>query len=157
MEGAVQLCSALQYQQHLRHLDISFNSLGSEGGLALGSALLDNHVSTSSSDPPCDPLTLTQVIEELLISNNSIDSVACFAICVGIREGKSVRFLNIDGNPIGKAGARILMRLPADCGSRVTFTARNCDITMKQAASWFDSTSVYLFFISFPPHLCLPR
>jgi hypothetical protein len=45
MEGAVQLCNSLQYQQHLRHLDISFNSLGSEGGLALGTALLDNHVS----------------------------------------------------------------------------------------------------------------
>jgi hypothetical protein len=82
----------------------------------------------------------SQVLEELLISNNSIDSMACFAICVGIREGRSVRYLNIDGNPIGDAGARVLMRLPASCGSRLTFTARNCDLSMKQSGSWFDST-----------------
>lgn len=44
MEGAIQFCSSLQYQKHLRHLDISFNSLGREGGIVLGNALLDNHV-----------------------------------------------------------------------------------------------------------------
>lgn len=84
--------------------------------------------------------------------------MACFAICVGIREGKSVRYLNIDGNPIGEAGARILMRLPTSCGSRVTFTARNCDLSMKQNGSWFNSTGSHpsahsLVLIPFPPLL----
>ena len=85
------------------------------------------------------------MLEELLIANNSIDGSACFAICVGIREGKSVKYLNIDGNPIGIAGARILMSLPATCGARVTFSARNCDLTMRQSACWFDTTGFFSF------------
>lgn len=44
MEGAIQFCGSLQYQKHLRYLDISYNSLGREGGVVLGNALLDNQV-----------------------------------------------------------------------------------------------------------------
>lgn len=49
MEGAIQFCSSLQYQKHLRYLDISYNSLGREGGITLGNALLDNQVSQINS------------------------------------------------------------------------------------------------------------
>jgi hypothetical protein len=80
-------------------------------------------------------------MEELLISNNSIDGAACFAICVGVREGKSIRYLNIDGNPIGEAGARILMSLPVSCGAGIVISARNCDLTMRQPSCWFDITN----------------
>ena len=44
MEGAMELCRALQYQRFLKHLDISFNSLGRDSAVTLGNALLDNEV-----------------------------------------------------------------------------------------------------------------
>ena len=44
MGGAVDLCSSISMHKTLRHLDLSYNAIGREGGLALGSALLENKV-----------------------------------------------------------------------------------------------------------------
>jgi hypothetical protein len=83
------------------------------------------------------------VLEELIIANNNLDAIACFAICVGVREGRSIRYLNIDGNPIGEPGGRILMTLPVSCGSRVQFSAKNCDVTVRQESCWFNKSGMY--------------
>ena len=44
MEGALELCNSIAISNTLTHLDISFNAIGREGGIALGTALLDNKV-----------------------------------------------------------------------------------------------------------------
>jgi hypothetical protein len=44
MAGAVDLCNSVRYHNTLRHLDLSYNSIGRDGSVALGNALLDNKV-----------------------------------------------------------------------------------------------------------------
>lgn len=49
LDGAVDLCSSLSENATLTYLDLSFNSLSSNGGIALGNALQDNvHLVTIS-------------------------------------------------------------------------------------------------------------
>jgi len=92
LDGAVDLCSSLITNTTLTHLDLSFNSLGSLGGLALGDALQEN-----------------KVLKTLNVANNSIDSVACLTICAGVLESESLINIVFDGNPIGEQGAKALM------------------------------------------------
>lgn len=42
------------------------------------------------------------MIKEINIAQNGIDAVGCFALCVGVRENRSLHFLNLDGNPVGE-------------------------------------------------------
>ena len=114
MNSANDLCDSLCHNKTLTYLDISYNSIGSEGACTLGRALLTNNK-----------------LMELHIQNNLIDPVGCFTICVGARETSALRFLNLDGNPVGEAGARALMTIPLVCGARLTFSAKECDFQTK--------------------------
>jgi len=116
MQSAVDQCDSLCYNKTLTYLDLSYNSIGTEGGTTLGRALLTN---TS--------------LKELHLKNNMIDPVACFTICVGAREATSLAVLNIDGNPVGEAGGRSLMTLPLICGTRLIFSANECDFQLKSS------------------------
>ncbi|KAJ1421524.1 hypothetical protein B484DRAFT_305777, partial [Ochromonadaceae sp. CCMP2298] len=69
LEGAADLCQSLSINRTLTYLDLSFNSLGSMGGIALGDALQEN-----------------SVLKTLSVANNGIDSVACLTICAGVLE-----------------------------------------------------------------------
>jgi Ca2+-binding EF-hand superfamily protein len=124
MEGAVDLSNSLRGLKNLIHLDISFNSFASDAGGVLGNALLDN-----------------DVLEELIVSSNNLEGTAIFAICVGARENKSLTYLNIDGNPIGEAGARILMTLPVTRGNSLKFSARDCDVKIKHTKCAYNSNA----------------
>ena len=42
LDSAMSLCGALHVNHSLIHLDLSYNSLGHDGGLALGDAIIDN-------------------------------------------------------------------------------------------------------------------
>jgi Ran GTPase-activating protein (RanGAP) involved in mRNA processing and transport len=106
LDGAIEFASSLSHNKFLRYLDISYNSLGIAGGEMLGMALLSNHC-----------------LRTLLISNNNINSTACFTICVGIEENYSLEYVNMDSNPIGVMGAKILMQIPVTSGSRVRVSA----------------------------------
>jgi Ran GTPase-activating protein (RanGAP) involved in mRNA processing and transport len=114
LDGAVALSSSLQHNSHVTYLDISYNSIGEAGGEALGAALLTNHT-----------------LHTLLIQNNNLTSSACFSICVGIEENFSLREVNLDGNPIGEFGAKILTQLPIVCGERVKVSAARCNLSLK--------------------------
>ena len=124
MEGAVDIGNSLRGLKNLIHLDISFNSFAAEAGGVLGNALLDN-----------------TVLQELIVSSNNLEGSAAFAICVGARESKNLRYLNLDGNPIGEAGARILMTLPVSRGTDLRFSARDCDVTIKYPKCSYDRTA----------------
>jgi len=92
LDSAIQLCQSLSVNSTLTYLDLSFNALGCEGGIALGSSLQDN-----------------KTLRSLLVANNGIDSMACLTICAGILQNEALHMINIDGNPIGDEGARALM------------------------------------------------
>lgn len=114
MDSAVDLCDSLSFNSTLTYLDVSYNTIGTDGGNTLGRALLTN-----------------KCLKKLIIKNNMIDPVACFTICVGARETSSLKYLDLDGNPIGEAGARALMTIPLICGGRLDFSAKGCDLTLK--------------------------
>ena len=77
---------------------------------------------------------MNQSLRELNIANNGIDSLGCFTICVGARENSTLHRINLDGNPIGELGGRLLMKLAASDGHRLNFSAKNCDLTVKNKA-----------------------
>jgi hypothetical protein len=121
LDSAVQFAQALAVNESLTYLDVSFNAFGNDAGCAMGDALLDN-----------------KTIRTLLISNNGIDSKACFTICIGIQENLGLTKCNMDGNPIGEAGAKALMVLPSVVGTRVNVSANNCNTSIRDPTFWFD-------------------
>lgn len=92
LDGAVNFANSITHNQSLTYLDLSYNALSSRGGIALGEAL-----------------SLNRTLQTLYISNNSIDSVACLPLCVGILENTALEYVCFDGNPIGEGGSRALM------------------------------------------------
>ena len=69
LSSAVDLGNSLSINQTLLYLDLSCNSLGRDGGEAIGEAVLNN-----------------KTLRTLILSNNGIESKACFTICMGIIE-----------------------------------------------------------------------
>ena len=63
--GAMDLCDSLKMTSSLMYLDLSYNSLGMDGGTVLGAALIEN-----------------KTLKELYIASNNIGPEACFTICV---------------------------------------------------------------------------
>lgn len=76
----------------MTYLDISYNSFGHDGGLALGDAIMDN-----------------RSLKTLNVANNGIDATACFTICVGVIENLALSKLSLNGNPIGEKSILILL------------------------------------------------
>lgn len=107
MDGACSLAESLAMNHHLIFLDLSYNSLGQQAGELIGKSLLSNHS-----------------LKTLLLSNNGIPSSACCTICVGIERNRIIEHVNLDGNPIGEEGAKLLMQLPYSCGKRVKLSAQ---------------------------------
>eukprot|EP01041_Mallomonas_annulata_P004471 gene4471-8905_t len=121
MEGAQELCGSLSHCHYLTHLDMAFNALSSDGGLQLGCALHDN-----------------QGLKELIISNNGIGPAACVAICVGIRECPSLKYVCMDGNLIGEQGTRSLVSIPLQRTDNIIISTKGCNLEMKEDKCWFD-------------------
>ena len=109
-------------------LDISYNALSHDGGIALGHALLYN-----------------TKLKKLSMCNNNIDARASFTICAAIQENTTIRVVHLDGNPIGKCGASALMRVAVTVGGRTTITADRCNITMKDAKAWYSFLHIVAF------------
>jgi Ca2+-binding EF-hand superfamily protein len=124
LDGACALASSLAYNQYITYLDLSYNGLGRQAGELLGNALLTN-----------------QTLETLLLMNNNLNFSACFTLCVAVEEHHSLKRLQLDGNPIGEGGGRILMTIPSTVGGRVKVSANGCNILIKDQESKFDLTS----------------
>ena len=102
-------------------LDLSYNTLGHDGGVALGRSL---EINTG--------------LKTLLVTNNSLDAAACVTICAGVIENHCIKNVFIDGNPIGAQGARALMLVPMVVGSRVRVSASRCNISIIDPSCPFD-------------------
>ena len=74
LQSATALASSLAINATVVYLDLSSNSLGRDGGEALGAALFHN-----------------KVLKTLLLSNNGIESRACFTLCMGIIENTALK------------------------------------------------------------------
>lgn len=114
LDSAVSLTSSLGSNLYLRYLDLSYNSLGERGGEYLGKSLLTNNT-----------------LQTLLVNHNNLTSAACFTICVGIEENYTLKRVNLDGNPIGEAGAKSLTQIPVTVGGRVKVSASGCNLEVK--------------------------
>ena len=104
LDGGIALADCLSTNNHIVCLDLSYNTLGRDGGEQLGHALLNNNT-----------------IKTLLLANNGINFTACFAICVAIEENFSLKQVKMDGNPIGEGGGRILMQIPFSVGKHYLY------------------------------------
>lgn len=141
LESAKLLCSSIRYARHLLHLNLSYNAIGRAASTILGSALIQN-----------------STLEELILSNNSIDAVGCFTLVVGVRESPSLKFIDLDGNPIGQQGGRMLIKLAKCHGTKVTFSANNCDVTVKSSEVVFkidEPSGSYELDLSNPYHCAI--
>ena len=49
-----------------------------------------------------DAILTNQTLKTLILSNNGIESRACFTLCMGIIENSSIKKVCLDGNPVGK-------------------------------------------------------
>ena len=72
-------------------------------------------------------------LRTLIVSNNGIESRACFTICVGVLEHPSLRHVAMDGNPVGIDGAKALMLVPLLAGERVEVTSKGCNVQITSA------------------------
>lgn len=113
MDGAIDLCDSIRSTTTLIHLNLSYNAIGRQASTVLGSSLLEN-----------------SHLEELILSNNSIDAIGCFTIVVGAREHPALKFIDLDGNPVGEQGGRMLMKLAKYHGYRIRFSAFRCDFSI---------------------------
>ena len=111
LDSANQLCDAMRVNRTLTYLDLSYNALGTEGGLRLGSSLLENKTLKvlQSKTLNFESQQTCCCSQSLLVAHNSLDSIACTTICAGVLENEGLVKLVLDGNPIGEEGAKTLM------------------------------------------------
>ena len=81
---------------------------------------------------------MRKALKELLIANNGIGPAACVCICVGLRECRSLKYLNLDGNVLGEFGARALVALPLSRSDHVVVSYKRCDVVLKEETCWFN-------------------
>lgn len=98
-------------------LDLGYNSINREGGETLGKILLTNNT-----------------IKRLNLVRNNLTSSAIFTLCVGIEENSSLTYVNLDENPVGVGGSKVLMPLAASVGHRVDIRANRCNFTIRENA-----------------------
>jgi hypothetical protein len=120
LHSGVDLARSIAKTTTLTYLDLSYNALGQEGGKALGDSLLDN-----------------KSLQKLLLDNNNIDGIGCFVICTAVQENHGLRYLSLCGNPVGEAGAKALIMVPATVGSRIELVATGCNFDIRNPDFWF--------------------
>ena len=122
--SAKSLGESLAMNCMLLHLDLSFNAFGDEGGLAIGGALFTN-----------------KTLRTLILSNNNIQGRAAFTIAVGCRENSSLEVLDLRSNPIGQAGGRAFLSVPAMRGDRLQLQLECCNMSIVDSAFEYDRTT----------------
>lgn len=78
-------------------------------------------------------LIANKSMKSINLANNGIDAVGAFTILVGSRENPTLSSLNLDGNPVGEEGGRMLVKVAASDGHRLDISAANCDFTISTA------------------------
>jgi ribosomal protein L12E/L44/L45/RPP1/RPP2 len=121
LRSAVRLAEAVAFNHTLTHLDLSCNGMGFAAGEALGDAIMEN-----------------RTLRTLLVANNNFTSTACLSLCVGVVENLAIKHLSLNDNPIGRAGASMIMQTSIVLGSRVRLTAQSCNTISIDERCWYD-------------------
>jgi len=99
----------------------------------------------------------------IYIGHNSIDSVGCFALCVGMKHNSTVSRLVIDGNNVGEQGSQIIAQTAASSiVENLIISTVNCDFKAASVSSKFNLLGIVppyhsLIIIIVPPtnnHYC---
>lgn len=106
LQGAAALADILAANDcALKELDVAWNGLGDAGGQEIGACLLTN-----------------STLVELDMSNNAIKGPGAVVIATGLNINKSVKHVRLQGNPIGRAGARAFMMAMGDDEKDINMT-----------------------------------
>eukprot|EP01038_Epipyxis_sp_PR26KG_P006330 gene6330-8716_t len=121
LNSAIKLTSALALNSTITYLDLSSNGLGWAAGEVMGDSILEN-----------------KVLKTLIVSNNNFTSTSCLSICVGMTQNLAMKSVNINENPIGPIGAKTIMQISIEVGSRVNISAANCNTIATDSRCWYD-------------------
>jgi Ran GTPase-activating protein (RanGAP) involved in mRNA processing and transport len=112
----------------LSNLDLSWNNLGAEFGRQM----------ERKPAPVChlaDLLVNAATLKRLNVAHNNVDSKGALALGFGLSKSKTIKWLDVGGNPIGKGGMRFLMQAlseNSDCKFQVEMKNISADQDLKQ-------------------------
>jgi len=123
-EGGVAMCKALTHNQHLTYLDLSYNGLGNDGGIALG-----------------DGIVVNTALRYLKLASNNIDESATVTIVQGALLNVGLKELMLDGNPIGEQGCKSLLAVPFS-GTSLNISLKSCNVEVRDDKCVYRSPAV---------------
>lgn len=147
--GACKLADCLEYNQRATTVDLSWNHIRARGGQALAHCIQYNQVITdldlswNGIGQPVDgnrqpgaediggAIAANTTLRRLDLAHNRIEVVGAFVIADGMDRNKTLTKLVMDGNPIGQAGGRELLRTIRELGELRDISLRDCNIQGK--------------------------
>jgi hypothetical protein len=91
----------------------------------------------------------------LLVAGNNFTSTACISMCVGMAENLAMKSVSMNDNPIGEAGAKMIMQTSMTLGSRIQLSAASCNTVAQDPRCWYDPSAPcrdYVLVLSEPFH-----
>lgn len=123
-KSACSLAKAVAFNNTITYLDLNNNGLGYQAGELLGDAIMEN-----------------RTLRTLLVSGNNLTTTACICICIGIVQNFALTRVEMNENPIGEVGVRMIMQVSMSLGSRVSLQAKNCNTIVVDARCWYNPSN----------------
>ncbi|RYH24941.1 hypothetical protein EON65_16165 [archaeon] len=122
--SAASLAKAVAFNNTITFLDLNNNGLGYQAGELLGDAIMEN-----------------RTLRTLLVSGNNLTTTACICICIGIVQNFALNRVEMNENPIGEVGVRMIMQVSMSLGSRVSLQAKNCNTIVTDGRCWYNPSN----------------
>ena len=74
------------------------------------------------------------MLRVLDLSYNNVKPRAALCLAAALKRNEHLRFVNLDGNPVGRVGARSLMSSLQGCGHDLELTLKECDRELEDGA-----------------------
>ncbi|EQC33192.1 hypothetical protein SDRG_09176 [Saprolegnia diclina VS20] len=124
LSGAVAIGRGLGRNNALLELNLAYNAIGEMGAAAVGVALGSNVASK---------------LERVDLSDNNVSAQAALVLSQTILVNARLRFLVLDGNPLGSQGGRSLFHAVAQCPNkqlRISMQRCNFDLNVHNASKF---------------------
>ncbi len=144
--GACKLAESFEYNQRTTTLDLSWNHIRARGGKALAQCIRYNQAITDldlswngigqrvddNRQPGAEDIggaiAANTILQRLDLAHNRVEVPGAFVIADGMDRNKTLTKLVMDGNPIGHAGGRELLRTIRELGDLRDISLRDCNI-----------------------------